>query len=557
MWPLVALILPAMSTAMTGRIVEIDNGKIMGAAIRVLEEDKPVDAYLGIPYAAAPTGALRFKEPIPPPPWKPYVLQATKKGPACIQFTPAEPIPGWVARANKQNEDCLYLNVWTPRQNRNTTELKTVLVWIHGGGLNFGSASMDLYDGAILAAAGNVVVVSMNYRLGSFGFMALRNGANSAPGNQGLLDQVLALKWVQANIDRFGGDPKSVTVFGESAGAWSISLHVMSPFARPLFHRAIIQSGSAMVSLLTESAENVEEKALSLADSLGCGNAGSGDVVGCLQNKTAREVALMESFICDNYIICFGPIYGDAYLPRNPLTAPDVSVPKDILLGNVENEGSVFVSLKHWPQFPFRNALNINKEDMRYFFHKSFLFMPRAVRDQIYELYLENVGEQDYSNLRAGLGHAVGDAFLRCPVIFLAELLSKHQSQVFYYNMVYHTKRSAYMDRWLGMTHFEDLQYVFGLPLRHLRKRTYTDTDAHYSRDIINIWTTFAKTGKPPQVNGKPWETFDVKKHMVMSLDYNSSRLEVTPELQKCCYWEAMMSHNFQDSVELECQRRP
>lgn len=526
--------------------VEIGYGKIVGTSSEVPVGDgnnRSVNAFLGIPYATPPVGALRYARPTPPQSWRPYVLQATVKGPSCVQFLSANPIPGWVARHVEQSEDCLYLNVWTPERTSRTV-LKTVLVWIHGGGLNYGSASMDLYDGAVLAGVGDVVVVSMNYRLGSFGFLALGEGGKLSLGNQGLMDQVLALKWVRDHVASFGGDPEAITIFGQSAGAWSVNYHVLSPLARSLFKRAIVQSGAVVVNFLTESASGARQRTLALAETLECSTTSGDDgIVECLRNKSAHEIALAEAFVCADFVICFGAVYGDDYLPSDPLSSADVGVTKDFLLGNVENEGSVFASLQHWAQFPFKGALDVKKRDMFHFFLKSFAFAPAAVTRHIFELYLAGVDERDFPSLRAGLGHAIGDAFLRCPEVFLAERLSRQKSRLFYYELVFHSDhQAAYMDPWLGLTHFEDLQYVFGLPLRIHRSSTYSEADARFSREIIRVWTTFAKTGSPPDVNGVLWPAFDTERHSVVSLDSNNSRVGPLERLAKCRFWEALVA---------------
>jgi para-nitrobenzyl esterase len=216
--------------------VKIDTGKIAG------KTEGPVRAFLGIPYAAAPVGRLRWQPPAPAAKWH-GVREAVSFGARCMQGAIYSDM---VFRDPGPSEDCLTLNVWTPAQ---VTEKKLpVLVWVYGGGFQAGSTSEPRQDGQFLAQRG-VVVVSMNYRLGVFGFFALpelaaESGRNSA-GNYGLLDQTAALEWVRRNIAAFGGDPGNVTIFGESAGASSVSALMASPVADGLFAKAIGESGSA------------------------------------------------------------------------------------------------------------------------------------------------------------------------------------------------------------------------------------------------------------------------------------------------------------------------
>ncbi|NWI68804.1 ACES Acetylcholinesterase, partial [Todus mexicanus] len=225
--------------------VRTASGPVRGSRLGGLEAWGDVVAFLGIPYAQPPLGPLRFRPPRhPPAPW-PGVLDATAHRHACYQAVDTM-FPGFggseMWNPNREmSEDCLYLNVWTPALGRGGGV--PVLVWIYGGGFYSGAASLDVYDGRYLAAAEGVVVVSMNYRVGALGFLALP-GHPEAPGNVGLLDQRLALRWVQSNIAAFGGDPAAVTIFGESAGAASVGLHLLAPASRGLFRRAVLQSGS-------------------------------------------------------------------------------------------------------------------------------------------------------------------------------------------------------------------------------------------------------------------------------------------------------------------------
>ena len=227
-----------------GADVAVTGGVVRGV---VGEPEQPaLRQYHGIPYAAPPVGERRWAPPGPVVPWN-GVLDASAPGPVCIQRTHSgvafyDPPAG--ATLPPQSEDCLTLNVWT--EARHVEERRPVMVWIHGGGLQAGAGAM--HSGRLLAEAG-AVVVTINYRLGRFGFLAHPELSAASPagvsGNQGYRDQIQALGWVRANIAAFGGDPGNVTIFGESAGAYSVSVLQASPLARGLFHRAIGQSGGA------------------------------------------------------------------------------------------------------------------------------------------------------------------------------------------------------------------------------------------------------------------------------------------------------------------------
>jgi para-nitrobenzyl esterase len=221
--------------------VHVEGGEIRGEAIDV--NGTKVRAFRGIPFAAPPIGDLRWRPPQPVNPWD-GIRRSVVFAPACLQ--PSELSYGHVFK--QQSEDCLYLNVWTAAKD--DTEKKPVMVWIHGGGNTIGGASAPFYDGRYFAANG-VVLVSIQYRLGAFGYLAhpaltdeaKKLDGHAVSGNYGLMDQIAALKWIHANIVRFGGDNDCVTVFGESAGAANITYLMASPVAKGLFHRAIAESG--------------------------------------------------------------------------------------------------------------------------------------------------------------------------------------------------------------------------------------------------------------------------------------------------------------------------
>ncbi|WP_411070584.1 carboxylesterase/lipase family protein [Streptomyces sp. cmx-4-25] len=222
---------PGTAAAQGGEVITTASGQLQGTA----PDANGVSAYRGIPYAAPPTGPLRWKSPQPVPRWG-GIRQATTPGPACYGSNQ----PG--APAVPMSEDCLTLNIWSPPRGK---QPKAVMVWLHGGGFQFGSGSDPKYDGAALAARG-VLVVNVNYRLGAFGFLAhpdLDKEAG-ASGGYGLQDQIAALRWIQQNIASFGGNPGNVTLFGESAGAHAVGLLMSSPQAAGLFSKAIAQSGA-------------------------------------------------------------------------------------------------------------------------------------------------------------------------------------------------------------------------------------------------------------------------------------------------------------------------
>jgi para-nitrobenzyl esterase len=250
--------------------VELGAGTLEGKLAKV--DGVSVREFQGIPYAAPPVGALRWRPPQPAPIWE-GVRAAQHFGPRCMQL----PLFGdMVFRSRGMNEDCLYLNVWTPA--RRADEKLPVLVYFYGGGFEGGDGSENRYDGASLAARG-IITVTVNYRLGVFGFLALPGLAAESPqhaaGNYGLLDQNAALRWVKANIDRFGGDPAQVAIGGESAGSISVTAHMASPLSRDLIARAIGESGALIAPIAALPLKEAQAQGVAFMKEVGAGSLGA------------------------------------------------------------------------------------------------------------------------------------------------------------------------------------------------------------------------------------------------------------------------------------------
>ncbi|KAM4574001.1 carboxylesterase 3 isoform 2-T2 [Odontesthes bonariensis] len=286
-------------------VVSLKSGRIRGQYASVKGTERRVKQYLGIPFARPPVGLLRLAAPQRVEPWE-GERDCTHQPPMCVQdpemvvnvsrvmsteFTPSE-----------LSEDCLYLNVYSPAEAAAGDKLP-VMVWIHGGGLTMGAASQ--YDGAPLAAYENIVMVIIQYRLGILGFLS--TGDEHARGNCGLLDQLEALRWVQENIEAFGGDPQTVTLAGESAGGISASILTLSPKAKGLFHRAIFQSGVA--TLGTYTSDHPLTYAKIVANITGCCECSTEELVRCIRGKrvdelvaATKKVSAANSLIADEYL---------------------------------------------------------------------------------------------------------------------------------------------------------------------------------------------------------------------------------------------------------------
>ena len=324
----------AVSTSSpAGPALQVDGGQIADVAAK----SSGIRVFKGIPYAAPPVGKLRWREPQPVQPWD-GTRVATEWGSRCVQSNRL----GDLDPLNKRmDEDCLYLNIWTPAKSAD--ESLPVMVWIHGGSNLNGAGSQPEYDGSDIASKG-VVVVTINYRLDIFGFLAhpeltKESGTNSS-GNYGLLDQIAALKWVQKNIRAFGGDPSRVTIFGESAGAFDVSLLMASPLARGLFHRAIAESGGALTPIPAFGPKPLqvgEQDGLKFAQSVGASS------ISELRNKSAKE--LLDASIKNPITYAFGIV--DGYVvPSHPALIYSEGKQNDVplLVGWNANEGTYFAA---------------------------------------------------------------------------------------------------------------------------------------------------------------------------------------------------------------------
>ncbi|MDD5428981.1 MAG: carboxylesterase family protein, partial [Candidatus Omnitrophica bacterium] len=319
-------------------VVMLDSGPISGRITEGVRE------YLGIPYAAAPIGKLRWKIPKDVPAWT-NVRKCTEFGPSCPQ-------PPTMRNLEKISEDCLYLNVWTAAGS--SADKLPVMVWIHGGAWNFGSSSFEEYNGVNLANKG-VVVVNFNYRLGPFGFWThprlSMESSRDVSGNYGFLDAIMALWWVQFNIDAFGGDPDNVTIFGESAGAVNVTLLMVSPLAKGLFHRAIAESGGPvgiqyLIPQVTGDMAASLKMGKALAVKLKCDKAD--DVVASMRRKTTEDILEAYDFKMGLFGkgLFFGPVFDGWALPKDPAkvysSGDQYNVP--IIIGSNKDEGTDFIT---------------------------------------------------------------------------------------------------------------------------------------------------------------------------------------------------------------------
>ncbi|MGH8217618.1 MAG: carboxylesterase/lipase family protein [Steroidobacteraceae bacterium] len=454
-----------------------------------------VVAYLGVPYAAPPVGDLRWQAPQPPSPW-PGVRVADHFGNDCMQARR----PGPAGGSPPVSEDCLYLNLWTPAR-RGAGRLP-VMLWVHGGGFALGSGSQALYNGAKLARRG-VVVVTINYRLGRFGFFAhpalAREGA--APiGNYGLLDQIAALKWIKANAAAFGGDPRNVTLFGQSAGGSSVSYLMVSPLARGAFDKAIIESGIFRGPAAT--LEQAEERGEAAARSWGLDHPDAQ----ALRRVPAKQVLGNGPPLA----ISAGPMIDGHIVPQDVIAAFEAGriahVP--LIIGSNDYEAGFFAGMARglkqryaaeWPQI---------------------------------EAVFDGYGTHATPRIEAQLAT---DLMITGPTWQVATAAARHGAPTYLYYFTY--VRPSDRGKVPGASHIDEVYALFD----HMGEREpHTGPDTQRVVDAIESrWVRFARTGRP-SARHAPWPALEPHSFHVLEFtntgevvrgDFASKRLALADRL--------------------------
>ncbi|XP_038132131.1 acetylcholinesterase [Cyprinodon tularosa] len=543
-----------------GDVVITHNGAVRGAQFPV-PDGSYITAFLGIPFAEPPLGKRRFRPPEPKRRWT-GVLEANAYPNACFQYVDTT-YPGFhgteMWNPNRDmSEDCLYLNVWVPSSPR--PHNLSVMVWIYGGGFYSGSSSLDVYDGRYLAHTETVIVVSMNYRIGAFGFLAL-HGSSEAPGNVGLLDQRLALQWVQENIHFFGGNPKQVTIFGESAGGASVGFHLLSPDSRPFFTRAILQSGVPNCPWASVSPAEARRRATVLAKLVGCNGGNDTELVDCLRNKTPQELIDQEWLVLPwsaLFRFSFVPVVDGEVLPDTPEAMLNSGNFKDtqILLGVNQDEGSYFL-LYGAPGFSKDNESLISKED---FLEGVRLSVPHANDIGLEAVVLQYTDWMDENNgvkNRDAMDDIVGDHNVICPLAHFARSYAQQhtlktnagvmngpgnsQGGVYLYLFDHRASNIAWPE-WMGVIHGYEIEFVFGLPLE--KRLNYTTEEKNLSRRMMKYWANFARTGNPNDGlldSRKRWPLFTVNEQKHVTINTEPLKIHKGLRNQMCAFWNRFL----------------
>ncbi|XP_053305784.1 fatty acyl-CoA hydrolase precursor, medium chain-like [Spea bombifrons] len=497
-------------------------GTLQGKRVSVKETTQEVTAFLGVPFAKPPVGELRFAPPQPPQAWS-NVRDATKAPPMCIQNKHWMEMMSALFPVKIElppiSEDCLYLNIYTPAKSTSPEDSKLpVMVSIHGGVLLFGGTPFS--PGSALSAYGNVVVVSIQYRLGVMGFLRVENdGDTEIPGNLGFLDQLEALKWVNQNIADFGGDPQSVTIFGESAGGASVAAHVLSPLSKGLFHKAIAQSGVALIPHLVATTPEQEANSRKIvANASGCALE---TLATCLKGKSEAELISMTAAL-PSMSIC--ATVDGVFLPKTPLELLANKEINDVpfLVGNNQQEFSWLIPMQRNGQ---RNSpglakivaaqgyvprrMHIRRSHTTHGLVLTYVklltsqtFPEAALPIVMAEYFPDEVF--DLLEIRDKFLDLNGDLLFVVPGLRTANYHRDAGSCVYYYE--FRHRPSSFKDikpPYVKAEHGDELPFVFGGPFLNdssFFTMTATDEEKSLSRRMMTYWVNFARKGDP---NGK------------------------------------------------------
>jgi para-nitrobenzyl esterase len=493
-------------------------------------------AFLGIPFAAPPIGSLRWTRPQPATPWAPAVLNATVAPSSCAALNAATGLPSGA-------EDCLKLNVWTP--DPLPASGAPVIVWLHPGSFTNASANFPSQNGARLAALTGAIVVAPNYRLGPFGFLghAALAAEDGAAGNYGLLDQRAALVWVRDHIAAFGGNPDNVTIAGQSAGAHSVSLHLVSPASAGLFHRAILQSGYA--SFRWRTAEDARIQGDDFAAAIGCTDPDASVLLSCLRSKTRNEVllarppALAEQFV-ETGRTQWTPVVDGVEVPDQPrlLYEQGAFSRVPVLLGANRDEGWTFV----------QRSFPIDITVPQYEAAIETEFGPYA--SDVLAAYPASA----FASPKDALARIVGDVEYICEARRIARSIERTKTPVFLYSFE-HEVDSVVLDR---VVHGLDVNFVFGNNFGPPLFADYvlSPADLAFSQEVSGYWTRFARTGNPnaDDVAVIHWPAFSrpagsgrgVDKYLVLDTPiHENQRIQE----RQCDFWEPHLLRSVTGSV--------
>nr|KAF6318303.1 carboxylesterase 5A [Pipistrellus kuhlii] len=489
-------------------------GWVRGKQATVLGSARPVNVFLGLPYAAPPLGPLRFTNPQPASPWN-GIRDATSYPNMCFQNS------DWLVSDQHillvrypklgVSEDCLYLNIFAPAGADSGSKFP-VMVWLPGGSFQSGSAS--IFDGSALAAYEDVLVVTTQYRLGIFGFF--NTGDSHARGNWAFMDQLATLTWVKENIEFFGGDPGSVTIFGESAGAMSVSGLVLSPLAEGLFHKAIMQSGVAVLPYLKAPVEERNKDLQVIANICGFRAIDSVALLRCLRAKSSQEL-LGISQIAKS----FTRMVDGLFFPEEPmeLLIKRAFRPIPSIIGINNHECGFLLPMKEFPEI-----LKGTNKSLALQLVQTLLHMPSQYLHYVADEYF--YGEQSIFEIRNNFLDLLGDVFFVVPGLVTAQNHRDAGAPVYFYEFQH--RPDSFKDSkpaFVKADHTDEIRFVFGgafLKGDVVMFERATEEEKLLSRKMMKYWANFARTGDPNGAGLHWWLAYD-KNEYYLQLALNMS----------------------------------
>ncbi|NP_001139211.1 neuroligin 5 [Apis mellifera] len=513
------------------RIVETKSGQIRGILQDLNSKHlDPVEVFRGIPYAAPPVGDLRFRPPISPIPWDGIKL-ADSFGAVCPQHFPDisndtaallqmplgryQQLKRLYMFLTNQSEDCLFLNLYIPGSGSRGLEAPyAVMAYVHGESFEWGTG--NIYDGSVLASAGHVIVITLNYRLGILGFLRTRPYPDRTPGSGGnlaLKDIAMGLRWVRENIAAFGGDPTKITLIGHDTGAALVNLLLLAPYGKGLFHRVVLSSGSALSPWA--SVHDPNDLRLKVGEQIGCSTENDEDIADCLRGVPLRELMAVELPEI-RFVPRIGPgLPVDQNNPDPGLDmerASDTFIKVPLILGVSTTESN----------------LGFNENDIQYGFEED--HRNRILRTFIRNAYVYHLNEifsavrNEYTDwdkpilhpiiIRDSTMEALSDGHTVAPLMRIAFYHARRGAKTYFYHFSHQTKESGMLQR-LGSIRGEDISYIFGLPLvggGAFFSRNYSRQDQTVAEAVLTFFTNFAKTGNPNEP------------HKIESVDYGTPK---------------------------------
>nr|XP_054502613.1 bile salt-activated lipase-like isoform X3 [Agelaius phoeniceus] len=526
--------------AATLGVVHTEGGFVEGENKKLGLLGNYVDIFRGIPFAAPPR---TLEDPQPHPGWD-GTLEAKEFKKRCMQVKLTQ-------TDVRGSEDCLYLNIWVPQGRKQVSTKMPVMIYIYGGAFLVGGGQganfLDnyLYDGEEIAVRGNVIVVTINYRVGPLGFLS--TGDENLPGNYGLKDQHMAIAWVKRNIKAFGGDPDNITIFGESAGAASVSLQTLSPKNKGLFKRAISQSGVGLCSWAIQRDPLVWAK--KLGEKVGCSTDNTTVLANCLRISDPKALTLAYHLQLTHlpmplvHTLAFSPVVDGDFLPDMPEKLFANAADIDYLAGVNNMDGHMFAGV----DVPAINRplVKVTADQVYNLIKGLTVDRGEAGANATYNIYTQSWGDKpEQEVVKKTVVDLITDYIFLIPTQVALNLHLQNAKSGKTYSYVFsEPSRMPIYPRWVGADHADDLQYVFGKPFA--TPLGYWPKHRTLSKAIIAYWTNFARTGDPNNGHSDvpvSWPAYTDKSKYYLDINHKMTKNSVKQDLRSrfVTFWNSV-----------------